>query len=221
VAFTVGEVVTGARAWHPSFDEAVHGDTVAFDWLTSFFRIERRKLQALVPEMFLFQQVLPLPVPVFSDGIPLLSDVESVFSATAIIETETITRGEPVALVPLEHLQDHGPWPALAYVAPPINRVYLRGSEADWLGYVSLLVNYVPLPGTLSALADVVALPDAYLDVAIAGLSVFFAMRSGKERIGPAHWQYFVQREQEVRQAADMALASQRAGEVWRTRELS
>lgn len=218
--FTVADVIAGARAWHPAFDVNVHGDTVAFDWLSSFIRIERRKLQSLVPEMILSQVTITLPLAVFSNGAAMPEDVETVFSAFALSETNPVVRGDPLGIVPLEHIQDVADFFGLAYVAQPVNRVYLRGVESDWNGTAGVLINYVPLPTAIAALADVVVLPAPYFDVAIAGLAVFFAMRSGKERIGPAQWQYFVEREKEARISADTALASQRAGEVWRIREL-
>lgn len=218
MSFTAQEVITGARAWHPSFAEKVHGNTVAFDWLNSFIRVERRKLQSLVPEMLLAQITIDLPLSVFSEG-GAIPDAEQVHTVSALTEAGDLTRGDQVALVPLEHFNDYGVWPACSWLGGGVNRLYLKGSASEWLDYSALLVNYVPIPVAITALEAEILLPDTLLDVCVTGLAVFFGFRS-PDLVNPRQMQYLMQKETEARNASDSALAAQRAGEVFRTREL-
>lgn len=219
MSFTAEDAISGARVWHPSFDDVTHPQSVAFDWLNSFIRTERRKLQSLVPEMLLSQLTVTLPLSVFSEGASIVG-AEQIHTVSALTESGDTTRGDPVALVPLEHFSDPGVWPAASWLGGGINRLYLKGASSDWLDYQALLVNYVAVPTPLTALAEEILLPDSYLDVCIAGLTVFFAMRGGKERVGPQQLSYFMRREEESRAVADTALSAQRAGEVFKIREL-
>lgn len=221
MSFTVRAAIDGARAWHPAFSEARHGDTVLFDYLMSFQRTERYKLQSLIPEALLDQLVLALPLAVYSEGVAIAL-ADTIFSASAITaDGATGVYGDPVALIPMEHLADPGVWPAAAWVGGQVQRLYLKGEETSWSAYTELEVKYVPAAVPLTTLDDTIRLPNSLLDVCIAGLCVFMAMRCGGEGVTPDQVSFFTAMLRDNRSASDMALGSQRAGEVWKIRELT
>jgi hypothetical protein len=220
MAFTAGEVIAAARAYHPAFDSVTHTDEVCFDWLNGFVRRERRRLMAVFPET-LIEQAEPTPFPpiVFSEGVSI-QNAEMVFSVQVLTANNGEVRGDPAALIPLEHLQDPGPWPAVAWVGGGLNRLYLKGGPGDWADYVGVLVNFIAYPTPLTSLSDDVQLPEQFIDSCAANLAVFMAVRSGAESIGGEQLAYLRGEASEARAAALLGLGAQRAGETFRIREM-
>lgn len=219
MAFTAREVIAAARAWSPAFDEATQPNVPLFDFLTSVVRTERRQLMAFAPELLLSQEEVLLPLTVFTDGAPL-ANAEMIHTVTAISDEGGEVRGDPVALVPLEHMQDMGVWPAATWIGGDVARLYLKGAALDWRGYARLLVNYVAVPASIASLDDDIDLPGAYREVCVGELAMFMAIRAGKDRVGQQQVGYLSARLGGAREAAMLSIAAQRSGEVFKIREL-
>ena len=220
MAFSAGEVIAGARAYHPAFDDVSHPDVVCFDWLNGFIRRERRQLMSLYPTTLLTQmQTTVFPPVTFYEGIPIPA-AEMVFSVMALSGQQGEIRGDPVALIAVENMQDPGAWPAVAWVGGGMDRLYLKGALSDWKDYVGLLVNFIAYPTPLVALSSDVDLPDQFFDSCLTNLAVFLAFRSGGETVGQQQMSYLRGEAGEARTSALASMSAQRAGETFRIREM-
>lgn len=216
MTFTVQNVIDEVRLRHPSFDPVTQPDPVLVTFLNSAVRRARQATMMLDPRLLQAQAVIDLPLPVFTEGAALPA-YDVIVEVSAVDASSGLdTSGDIVAIIPQAQRNDVSDWPA-CFLAN--DRLYLKGSEADWGQYTALLVNYVATFSAHTSTSDEVAAGDVWRDALIAEVSYRLAVRAGPARVSPDVVSQLLEEVSTYTAMAQTMTVQQRGFESWNIRE--
>lgn len=136
MSFLVSAVVESARSRHAAFNAQRYPDAVAFAALARFGDRLRAHIALMHPEWLVnYQQVVPLPLAVFADGVSL--------GPSAFLYRHSVAVANALGeLIPVERIsfdQRYAPRIFPSCVMQE-QRLYLAGTAAMWVGYTALTV---------------------------------------------------------------------------------
>lgn len=173
---TAGQVITEARDWHPSFDQRRHPNGSLMRLLSSYQREVTGKIARVNPALLATPVTYALPLADFNEGMKL-PQRSYIMPAIEVRYTQNSDVAVTIELVNLTRRIDRDLIPNAAYVRG--DRLFLTGRAENWAPFGSLTVNMVLTPKELTALTDVVMLPDWGMDAYVSALVRAMAIRGG------------------------------------------
>jgi hypothetical protein len=176
VPVTAGEVITAARDVHPAFDWRRNPDPVLLRFLNRYHRALCGKAVHRNESILAQEQVVPLPLAVFADGIALPA-YQYLHGATLVLVMDP-TDKRPLEIVPWAHRYDPGKFPA-AWIHG--DHLYLRGEATDWVAWGSIVLSYTPIAPDITAVTDTFLLPDTALACLVAATAAYLGTRGAAD----------------------------------------
>lgn len=174
---TAGEVIESARDRHPAFARNRNPDAVVLRYVSDYARALHGKVAAIDEAALVTDGVTtPLPLDDHDAGIPLLPNRYVAGVAARLRSTPDHACTLPVTLVPWANRLDHTNPSASAWVHGSV--LSLRPPATRWRLVAEVIVSLVPVPVTLTSLADPLPLPDT-ASLALVEQTAFFMARRG------------------------------------------
>lgn len=167
-----GEVVDEARDYHPSFDDNSHPTKVLIRRLSRVQEYLLAEAMKRYPSLWSEEQSVPLPLPVFEDGVAL----DSPFFLHDVQVTRADGLTEPVILIPYDHRFDRQ---TLYHGWVVDQQLYLGGNAAVWARWNELVIRFAKKPPELTSAASVMVIGDLAREACMTALCSFMAGRGG------------------------------------------
>lgn len=215
MAFTVGDVITAAREFHPDFTKQTAPNRVLMGALSRFQRRLVVKVQAFLPDPFLTTHTVSMPLTTFPDSEAAIEHV-AYYSGEAVWRDVPMRQVDPVSLVPWEG-REQVLFPAYAVKE---GNIFLVGEVQDWERYSSLELQYVPDPVAFTALTDAFILPDQALDACVALTAHRIASRVPKKANNAPDVRLYFAEAQEAEQTFINGMGARKRGYTHTKREV-
>lgn len=175
MTITAGDILTGARDQHSSFDERRHPDRMLLRILSGYHRDLCIKAVHVNESILATALTIPLPLASFVAGYAL--PAHQYLHGGDAWWTNGTDRS-PMTLVPWAARNDAGKFPS-GWVHGGV--LYLKGEASDWTAFASLHLSYTPIAGELTALTSVLLLPDTASAACEAALALAMANRGSPD----------------------------------------
>lgn len=177
-SITAEAVIQEARDQHPAFEKRSNPNGLLLRALSSYQRTVYGKVARINPALLATPVTVTLPLDDFDDGcvLPAFHYVMPGVEARLAANTDIV---ETVELVPLAMRTRTDSEMQARSVYLRGSTLYLSGRASHWDTYSSLTLHAVLVPEELTALSDVLGLPDWGMDAYVAALASLMATRMG------------------------------------------
>lgn len=174
-----GNVIDAARDRHAAFGPQRHPNKAALRFLSAYVKQLHGKVLAINPDALRVDVTASLPLTTFDDGIALPANTQAIVEVVGRYPAATARSPYPITLIDASARNAlNAPRGAAWRVG---DTLYLRSPDTLWRDFDAIVFAVVTLPGSLAALDDTLAVPDAAEMACIEQVAAFFAGRVAQE----------------------------------------
>ena len=177
---TVQDVLEQAREQRAEWTPETHPNSLLIRYLSRYQRELLGRIMLRNPHAVTATEQIALPLADFDAG-ETLPDFQRVLGGTVYLSGNVTSPTYPLTLVPWSQRLEPALRPA-AYLEG--FTLHLCGREADWAGYDRVDVSYVPLATQLTAMGDVLTVPDVAESAVVEAVAAFLAVRTSDMSAG-------------------------------------
>lgn len=172
MTLTAATIIEQARGRSPVFDPTRHPNKVVLQFLSAKVRELHGRVTKIDPEAVRSDVSAALPLADHAAGI----DLGTTRHVVEVVAFDTRGSEYPVSIIPATHRLDDAITPACCWQIG--SRLYLTSPASLWQRMVRVVAAVVGVPGTLTGVADTIALPDAAELALVEACAAFMARRA-------------------------------------------